>query len=110
MNKSQGIDGESYPESVFRALAEILQKQGFWFDYRKYEVVSNIRVTQRISKNDNYISLNFYLSNEIIQKLAKQQIKNSYNIDQFSGFNENIESNQNLPNWYRYQKEDSKDY
>lgn len=107
MTISGNFEGETYPESIFRGLAEKLQKNTFWFNDKKYEVISNVRITQRISKNDNFTSFNLILSDEIKQKIIQKQIKNNYDIKRYSGFNDDFEFNKDLPNGYKYQIQNS---
>ncbi len=96
-----------YPVITFTNLVDLIQKGTFWFKDNKYEIVSNIRVTQRINNNKNTTSSNLKINQDLKNQIYLYGGFNSP-IDPYSGFNPKIEYDQRLNNKYDYQKQNSK--
>ena len=100
------IDVIKTPEEIFLNLLASLKKNSFVFLDSKFEIISNIRITQRINliSNDD---LNEYINipNNIKIKLMTNKLTN---IDPFSSFNPEIETKEILKNKFNYDIEKSK--
>jgi len=95
-----------YPFIVFRDLASKIQENHFWFHDKKFEIITNIRITQRLNKESNLTSLNLQLDKKIRDKIH-QLTTNNYYIDPYSGFNKNIEYKDKTNNGEVYQIKNS---
>ena len=90
------------PNKLFSRLINLLKTNSFVFIDKKYEIITNIRVTQRliIIKEDFTQNIDF---NQIKTKIKNYNLKK---INPFSSYNPEYESKEDLNNKYKYNTED----
>ena len=103
LSKNNSIN--NYPELIFKLVAKTLQDNQFWILDKKFEVLTNVRVTQRLVIENNIKNIQLDIKPEIIKKIKTTNLKY---IDSYSDYHPDFENNKILPNNYEYDKKKCK--
>lgn len=105
-SNSSYVKDENYPHAIINRLAKLLQDNSFWFLDRKYDVITNVRITQRVSKLNQKFTTSLILDDEIKQKLLST--RSDAVIDVYSSYDELYETKELLSNGYNYTTQNCK--
>ena len=97
------IGNSNSPEAIIKNLLLKFKKNSFWFLDSKFEVYSNIRITQRVIKSKGDIISNLIVSNDIKDRIHTFDL---FKIDPHDTYNSQIETNELLHNKYNYNQDD----